>query len=64
MSQSFVYSVLAFTIVMLLFNVIKDLYIRYNNITISDKLLKKIDKRWLISYTIGVLILYLLYGGP
>lgn len=62
MSQSFVYSVLAFTIVMLLFNVVKDVYIRYNKVNIPDNILRRIDRRWLISYTIGVILLYLMYG--
>jgi len=62
MSYDFTISLLVFTIVMLLFNVIKDVYIRYNKIDIPDSTLKRIDRRWLISYSIGVLILYVMYG--
>lgn len=66
MSQSFVISVLSFTIVMVLFNIIKDIYISVKDIKISDYQKANIDKRWLISYTIGIILLFVIYGrdGP
>ena len=65
MSQSFIISATVFIVVMVIFHVIKDVIIRgYNNITPDIR--SKINKRWLISTTIGLIILYLMYGreGP
>ena len=64
MSQSFTIAVLSFTIVMFLFNIVKDVYIRYNKIHIPEELQSKMNKRWGVSLIIGIVILYLLYGGP
>ena len=65
MSQSFIISATVFIIVMVIFHIIKDIIIRgYDNITPNIR--SKINKRWLISTGIGLIILYLLYGreGP
>ena len=65
MSQSFIISATVFIVVMVIFHVIKDVIIRgYNNITPDIR--SKINKRWLISTAIGLIILYLMYGreGP
>jgi len=65
MSQSFIISATIFIIVMVIFHIIKDIIIRgYDNITPDIR--SKINKRWLISTGIGLIILYLLYGreGP
>jgi len=65
MSQSFIISATVFIIVMVIFHIVKDIIIRgYDNITPGIR--SKINKRWLISTGIGLIILYLLYGreGP
>jgi len=65
MSQSFIISATVFIVVMVIFHIIKDVIIRgYNNITPDIR--SKINKRWLISTAIGLIILYLMYGreGP
>ena len=65
MSQSFIISATVFIVVMVIFHIIKDVIIRgYNNITPDIR--SKINKRWLISTGIGLIILYLMYGreGP
>jgi len=65
MNQDFTISALVFTIVMVVFSIIKDVVIlpKYN---ISDTHRKKITRRWYISYIIGIIILLLTYGrdGP
>lgn len=65
MNQDFVVSLLVFTIVMLIFNIIKDLLI-LPNFNISSNTKRKITRRWYISYVIGVILLLLMYGrdGP
>ena len=64
MSQSFITSAVVFVIVMVIFHIIKDTIIRGHNITPDIR--SKINKRWLISTSIGLLLLYLMYGreGP
>jgi hypothetical protein len=65
MNQDFTISALVFTIVMVVFSIIKDVVIlpKYN---ISDTNRKKITRRWYISYIIGIIILLFTYGrdGP
>ena len=65
MSQSFTIAATVYIIVMVIFHIVKDIIIRgYDNITPDIR--SKINKRWLISTGIGLIILYLLYGreGP
>jgi len=65
MSQSFIISATVFIVVMVIFHIIKDIIIRgYSNITPDIR--SKINKRWLISTAIGLVLLYLMYGreGP
>ena len=61
MSPDFVISALTFSIVMVIFNIVKDYFI-IPNYNLSDKTLKKVNKRWYISFMIGIVILYLVYG--
>ena len=65
MNQDFTISALVFTIIMVVFNLIKDVLIlpKYN---VSDAQRKSISRRWYISYMIGIIILLLVYGrdGP
>ena len=64
-NYEFVSSLLSFTIVMIIFNVIKDFVIipQFNP---TEEELRKINKRWYISFIIGVIILYIVNGraGP
>jgi hypothetical protein len=64
MSQSFTLSAVIFIIVMVIFHIVKDIIIRGHNIT--PALRSKINKRWLVSTAIGLILLYLMYGreGP
>lgn len=62
MSYDFTISLLSFTIVMVLFNIIKDVYINYKDLMLSDYQKARINKRWLISYIVGVVLLFLIYG--
>jgi hypothetical protein len=64
MSQSFILNAVVFIIVMVIFHIVKDIIIRGYNITPSVR--SKINKRWLISTAVGLIILYLMYGreGP
>ena len=61
MSYEFTVSVLVFAIIMVIFNVIKD-FIILPKFNVSEDQLKKINKRWYISFTVGVVILYLMYA--
>jgi len=65
MSNDFTISALVFTIVMVIFSIVKDVYI-IPHFNISDSYRKKITKRWYISYIVGIIILLLVYGrdGP
>ena len=50
---------------MVIFHIIKDIILKgYINITPDQR--SKLNKRWLISTTIGLVVLYLMYGreGP
>ena len=58
MSPDFVISALTFSIVMVIFNIVKDYFI-IPNYNLSDKTLKKVNKRWYISFMVGIVILYL-----
>lgn len=60
-SYEFVISTLTFTIVMVLFNIIKD-YLIIPQFKPSKATLESINKRWYISFIIGVIILYVVYG--
>ena len=60
MSRSFIVSALVYLIVMVTFHLIKDIIIRGHNITSEQR--SKLNNRWLISTTIGLVILYLVYG--
>ena len=64
MSQSFITSAVVFIIVMVTFHIIKDIIIRGQNITPDIR--SKLNKRWLISTVVGLILLYLMYGreGP
>lgn len=64
MSQSFILNAVVFIIVMVAFTLIKDIIIRHYNIT--PEINKKINRRWLISTAVGLIIIYLMYGreGP
>ena len=46
---------------MILFNIVKDFIIlpKYN---VSEEQLKKVNKRWYMSFVVGVVILYLMYA--
>lgn len=59
MNQSFVISATIFTIVMVIFHIIKDIIIGKD---ISPKLRSKVNKRWIISVFIGLFLLYLMYA--
>ncbi len=61
MSYDFTISALVFTIIMILFNIVKDFIIlpKYN---VSEEQLKKVNKRWYISFVVGIVILYLMYA--
>jgi len=65
-NHEFVIALLSFTIVMVLFNLVKDLFlIPYLKVT-DKNTIDKINKRWYISFFVGTIILYLIYGraGP
>ena len=64
MSQSFILNAVVYIIVMVIFHIVKDIIIRGHNITPDIR--NKINRRWLISTAIGLVVLYLLYGreGP
>jgi hypothetical protein len=59
MSQSFVISAVIFTIIMVIFHIIKDIILPKG---VSGELNRKINVRWLVSTVIGYIILFLLYG--
>lgn len=61
MNYEFTASLLAFTIVMIMFNLFKDFYIlKYHKI--SGEFNKRLNRRWLGSYAVGVVLIYLMYG--
>ena len=59
MSQSFVISATVFTIIMVFFHIIKDVFLATK---LSPEMRAKVNKRWLISTGIGLFILYLTYA--
>jgi hypothetical protein len=61
MSYDFTISALVFTIIMVLFNIVKD-FIILPKFKVSEEQLKKINKRWYISFGIGLFLLYLIYA--
>ena len=65
MNQSFITSAVVFVIVMVIFHIVKDIIILSGR-KISSSMRSKLNKRWLISTAIGLIILYLMYGreGP
>jgi hypothetical protein len=65
LNYEFITALLSFTIVMVLFNIIKD-FIIIPQFNLSRKTLDNINKRWYISFIIGAIILFLIYGraGP
>mgnify|MGYP001197378072 CR=1 FL=1 len=65
-NPEFVMALLSFTVVMVLFNLVKDMFlIPYLKVT-DKSTIDKINKRWYISFFIGTLLLFILYGraGP
>ena len=65
LNYEFITALLSFTLVMVLFNIIKD-FIIIPQFNLSRKTLDNINKRWYISFIIGAIILFLIYGraGP
>jgi len=65
LNYEFIIALLSFTVVMVLFNIIKD-FIIIPQFNLSRKTLDNINKRWYISFIIGAIILFLIYGraGP
>jgi len=63
MSQSFIISATVFIIIMTIFHVIKDTIL---GTKLSSSMRTRVNRRWLISTTIGLILLYLIYGrdGP
>ena len=59
MSQSFIISATVFTIIMVIFHIIKDIFLATK---LTPELRAKVNKRWLISMGIGLFILFLLYS--
>ena len=64
-NYEFVISLLSFTLVMVLFNIVKD-FIIIPQFSLTEKQIRRVNKRWYISFLIGVIILYIVYGraGP
>ena len=65
-NQDFIIALLSFTIVMVIFNLVKDMFlIPYLKVTDKDTI-DKINKRWYISFFVGTVLLFLIYGraGP
>jgi len=65
LNYEFITALLSFTVVMVVFNIIKD-FIIIPQFNLSRKTLDNINKRWYISFIIGAIILFLIYGraGP
>ena len=61
MSYDFTIAALVFTIIMVLFNIVKD-YLILPKYKVSDQQLKSIQKRWYISFAIGIILLYIMYA--
>ena len=61
MSYDFTIAALVFTIIMVLFNLVKD-YLILPKYKVSKQQLKSIQKRWYISFAIGIILLYIMYA--
>ena len=59
MSQSFIISATIFTIIMVIFHIIKDVFLATK---LTPEMRVKVNKRWLISTAIGLFLLYLMYA--
>ena len=59
MNQSFIISATVFTIVMVMFHIVKDIFLATK---LTPDLRAKVNKRWLISTGIGLFLLYLIYA--
>ncbi len=59
MSQSFIISATVFVIIMVIFHIVKDIFL---TTYLSSTMRTRVNARWLISTTVGLLILYLVYG--
>ena len=59
MTNEFIISALVYTIVMVIFHLLRDVILKGHKITLEQK--NKMTKRWLLSYGIGIVILYLIY---
>ena len=59
MSQNFIISATAFTVIMVIFHIIKDVFLATK---LTPDLRSKVNKRWLISTGIGLFLLYLIYA--
>ena len=59
MSQSFIISATVFTIIMVFFHIIKDVFLATK---LTPEMRAKGNKRWLISTAIGLFLLYLMYA--
>ncbi|MDB4342856.1 hypothetical protein OAA23_00475 [bacterium] len=59
MSQGFIISATVFTIIMVFFHIIKDVFLATK---LTPEMRVRVNKRWLISTGIGLLILYLAYA--
>ena len=59
MSQSFIISAVAFIVIMVIFHIIKDVFLA-TKLTLEMRV--KVNKRWLISTAIGLFLLYLIYA--
>lgn len=59
MTNEFIISALVYTIVMVIFHLLRDVILKGHKTTLEQK--NKMTKRWLLSYGIGIVILYLIY---
>jgi high-affinity K+ transport system ATPase subunit B len=59
MTNEFIISALVYTIVMVIFHLLRDVILKGHKTTLEEK--SKMTKRWLLSYGIGIVILYLIY---
>ena len=59
MSQGFIISATVFTIIMVFFHIIKDVFLATK---LTPEIRAKVNKRWLISTAIGLFLLYLMYA--
>ena len=59
MSQSFTISAVVFIVIMVIFHIIKDVFLATK---LTPEMRAKVNKRWLISTAIGLFLLYLMYA--